>query len=64
MLKGDLVYRKEEEDGRKGKELKRRKEKRTGQVIVQFSKEFESAFDTPLGQKQVNYCKEANAAFK
>lgn len=63
MLKGDLVYRKEEEDGRKEKELKRRK-KRIGQVIVQFSKEFESAFDTPLGQKQVNYCKEANAAFK
>lgn len=31
---------------------------------MQFSKEFESAFDTPLGQKQVNYCKEANAAFK
>lgn len=61
MLKGDLVYRKEEEDGRKEKELKRRKEKKNW---VQFSKEFESAFDTPLGQKQVNYCKEANAAFK
>lgn len=28
MLKGDLVYRKEEEDGRKEKELKRRKEKK------------------------------------
>lgn len=27
-LKGDLVYRKEEEDGRKEKELKRRKEKK------------------------------------
>lgn len=27
-LKGDLIYRKEEEEGRKEKELKRRKEKK------------------------------------
>lgn len=28
MLKGDLIYRKEEEEGRKEKQLKRREEKK------------------------------------